>query len=116
MPGKKQSLFARWAEKIEPQGPNADACWLWKGTTRGTRGRYGIVRLGARAEGWIATHIFAFAHFRRSPRRNFVLDHTCETMLCCNPWHLDEVRQTTNISRRTKRHRARKLRQLAEVA
>lgn len=116
MPGKKRPLFARWAEKIAVQ-PNG--CWLWTGTTRGTRGRYGIIRRGPRALGWVATHIFAFEHFRRKVRRGFVLDHTCETMLCCNPWCLDEVKQKTNIARRTRRHRARKRaakRQLVEVA
>lgn len=116
MPGKKRSLFARWAEKIIVQ---ANGCWLWTGTTRGTRGRYGIVRRGRRGEGWIATHIFAFTHFRRTPRRGFVLDHTCETRLCCNPWCLDEVRQPTNMARRGVRQRRRKRterRQLREVA
>lgn len=108
MPGKKRSLFARWADKVAPQGPNADACWLWTGTTRGTRGRYGIIRRGARELGWASAHIFAFSHFRRPVRKGFVLDHTCEVMLCVNPYHLDEVKQKTNIDRRTKRHRARK--------
>lgn len=107
MPGKKRELFARWADKVAPQGVNADACWLWKGTTRGTRGRYGIIRRGARDLGWVSAHIFAFCHFRRTVRKGFVLDHTCENMLCVNPWHLDEVRQKTNIDRRTKRRRLR---------
>jgi HNH endonuclease len=68
-------------------------CWDWIRHCRDGYGRLYVEGLH------VQTHRFAYSFFRGPIPHGYQLDHLCENRTCCNPWHLDPVRQSENIRR-----------------
>ncbi len=81
--------FARWFD-IAPSG-----CWLWRGSTRATRG-YGVMRYRTRRE---YSHRFAYMMVHGGIPKSLVIDHLCRVRHCVNPAHLEAVTSGTNVLR-----------------
>ena len=79
-----------------------DGCWLWDGKVNGSG--YGVVvtKYGTKDNPHASctmAHRMAYMLVRGDIPKGKVLDHTCRTKLCCNPWHLEIVIQTLNAER-----------------
>lgn len=69
------------------QGLDAGECWDWQGTI--DRGGYGRFRIG---DATFAAHRIAWVIANgRTPRKGYVITHTCGNKACVNPEHLMEV-------------------------
>lgn len=84
-----------WAKTDRSGGE--DACWYWLGAT--TRGGYGRIGKGARAEGWCFAHRLSYELACGPVPEGLVLDHLCRTRNCVNPRHLEPVTIRENIHR-----------------
>ena len=78
-----------------------DECWPWLGKIR--RG-YGQVKTRHHSpddphESYIQAHRMAYYLVLGDIPDGLVLDHTCRTKSCCNPWHLEVVAQGVNNER-----------------
>lgn len=71
-----------------------NGCWLWTGA--GYRGGYG--RIGLRGRVWMV-HRVVYEHFLRHVEEDEVIDHLCRKPRCCNPEHLEAVKDAVNILR-----------------
>lgn len=92
------SLF--WAHVDRP---SPTSCWLWTGRSRrGHRKQYGSysVRLGPDATKAFGAHRVAYAlhHELDSLPSGAVVQHDCDTPLCCNPTHLTLGTHQTNAA------------------
>lgn len=100
-----------WA-KVDIQGP--DDCWNWKASVQGgTKEKpYGQFAYGGRKEnGGVSQLAHRFAYLLKKGlidcntpvdigkvlKRDFVVRHTCDNPLCCNPKHLRGGTQKKNI-------------------
>jgi len=72
---------------------NRKGCWIWEGTKRGAYGRIGL-----RGERWMA-HRIAHQLFGGKVGEDEVVDHLCRNRPCCNPEHLEAVKDKTNVKR-----------------
>ncbi len=74
---------------------NEQDCWLWKGQKR--KG-YGVVsyREGKRAKTYTAHRIAYYLHYNKYPN-GWIVMHTCNNKLCCNPHHLELGTNRDNI-------------------
>lgn len=70
-------------------------CWLWEGPKH-SKG-YGRFIVGYKQ---YLAHRWAYAYHNDTPLdESLVLDHLCETKLCVNPYHLEEITQSENSRR-----------------
>lgn len=70
-----------------------DACWQWLASNDG---RYGHAYfIGGR----IKSHVLAYLAWGGKIKRKQVVDHLCNTTLCCNPRHLEAKSQSANMKR-----------------
>ncbi len=83
---------ARVLEKSIPE-PNS-GCWLWIAARDGNG--YGCLWDGRRVR---PAHILSFEAFRGSVPAGTELDHTCRTLCCVNPDHLEPVSHRENVLR-----------------
>ena len=98
-PQARESLRRRLYAAI--RGPWADPtltradCWLW---TARWRSRYGYGRLRAAGHNGqqLQAHIAMYLMLRGPYPLGLVLDHTCNTPPCCNPWHLEPATYSRN--------------------
>lgn len=74
-------------------------CWPFTGRWRS---RYGYGRLRERGHGGrqLQAHVALYLILRGPYPRGLVLDHTCRTPACCNPWHLEPVPVAVNNRRK----------------
>ena len=96
---------------LDPETGLPSECWIWTGSSNNAG--YGQIKFNGAT--W-NTHRLAY-HLRveKLPKPGKVqkaddetdreiLDHLCETRLCCNPNHLEKIDQSTNVKRGA-RHR-----------
>lgn len=73
----------------------ASGCWIWQGNTKNG---YGCLRrIGARNRLYV--HRLFYEALVGPVPRSLVLDHLCETKICCNPYHLEAVSSAANLQR-----------------
>lgn len=73
----------RFMEKVE----KTDSCWLWKAHIS-KRWGYGTFSAGARRDGPIRAHRWAYAHFKGPIPEGLMVLHSCHNRACVNPDHL----------------------------
>jgi len=80
-------------EKVEQKGP--DDCWNWTGAITGTG--YGNFCIGNKR--FVPAHRYAFVYKHQRPIKDGLnICHHCDNPKCCNPNHLFEGDQSTNIN------------------
>ena len=79
-----------WA-KVE----KTTTCWLWRGSTNGSRG-YGQIWWGGRLH---PAHRISYEMVNGSVPVGLELDHLCRTRACVRPDHLEAVSHSTNMKR-----------------
>jgi hypothetical protein len=95
------SLYTRlWARVLKG---SADQCWPWTGATTGNG--YGQIRHGSSR---LMVHRVAYESAFGPVPEGFVIDHTCRSVTCCNPAHLEPVTQAENVRRGFERRAARR--------
>lgn len=88
----------RFYTLINMFGP--DGCWEWLGSIDPSNGyaRFSAVEVtGTKRPLW--AHRFSFMLHKGEIPAGYVIDHTCSTRSCTNPFHLDAVTQRENIIR-----------------
>ena len=75
-----------------------DGCWIWRGTTLGSRSKYGALWDYTMGRQRPAHRIF-FEQFRGPIPDGLQLDHICRTPLCVRPSHLEAVTAQENTLR-----------------
>jgi hypothetical protein len=71
-------------------------CWIWQRASASSTG-YGRMRIpGGRSD---YTHRVSYEAFVGPIPQGLVIDHLCRVTKCCNPAHLQAVRQQTNTLR-----------------
>ncbi len=81
----------RFMLKVELDGKTG--CWIWKGCT--IWDGYGHFRF---LDKMIRAHRFSFLmYYKREPKQNLVIAHTCNNIVCVNPMHLVETTQSVNM-------------------
>jgi hypothetical protein len=89
----------RFWRRIDTSDP--DACWLWPGTSAGTKGRYGTFQPGTRAsDPKVYAHRFAYEDKVGPIPEGLEIDHLCRVRLCVNPAHLEPVTKQENDRRK----------------
>lgn len=78
--GPKGTTF--WARVDKSKGE--DSCWEWTGPTKNG---YGLSHIRVGKVQTEFAHRRAFWYIKGSPK-GFVIRHTCDNKLCCNPKHL----------------------------
>lgn len=102
----RRDVFLRFIEKTEPD-PDSE-CLLWKGARTYQRGNgrsphnrsYGHMKAPLTPSGWAKAHRVAYWLFRPDFDPALDLDHLCQTRLCVNPYHLEQVTSEINNERR----------------
>ena len=76
-------------------------CWIWQGSTSGhegsTRG-HGYGRITIHGQTCAVHRVMFMSYFGFIPSK-IQVDHTCGNRLCCNPAHLEAVKQNENMRR-----------------
>jgi hypothetical protein len=71
-------------------------CHIWTGATKSSG--YGIITIGKRNEGLISSNRAAYILYHQiSINENYIILHSCNNKLCCNPKHLSEGTHSDNI-------------------
>lgn len=68
-------------------------CWVWQGAKRGQG--YGKVWINGRHQ---RVHRVMFAAFKEESLEGMDVHHTCHTLLCVNPDHLEAALRSDNIA------------------
>ena len=77
-----------------------ESCWLWTGTTAGTKSCYGTFRVGTRSiDPKIYAHRFSYQTFVGVIPQGLEIDHLCRNSLCVRPDHLEPVTHEENSRR-----------------
>lgn len=71
-----------------------DGCWIWNGEK--TINGYARLRRRGKIH---RLHRLMYTVFIGNPDEDLVLDHLCETKLCINPFHLEQVTIGENLRR-----------------
>lgn len=79
-------------------------CWVWSGSL--TANGYGQIAMSSKTIGVVGGPIVHFMlhrwmyelHVGEIPE-GLDLDHLCRVRACCNPWHLEPVTRSENLSR-----------------
>lgn len=86
-----------------------DECWEWQGKSK-IKG-YGVIGMGGRRGPKILAHRFAYT-LANGPipedgpgYHGYVVMHTCDNRLCCNPAHLVLGTQTENVADMNRKNR-----------
>lgn len=79
-----------------------DQCWIWEGRT--VVGGYGIMKANGKR---ILAHRLSYEIHVGPIQRGRKICHTCDTPLCCNPYHLFEGTQRDNIMDMLRKGRGR---------
>lgn len=91
-----EHYVTRFWSKVDRSG-GANACWLWSGSTKKTKG-YGQTS----AHGWTyRAHRVSYELSVGPVPKGLVLDHLCRVRSCVNPAHLETVTNRENILRGT---------------
>lgn len=102
------SLPDRFWEKISPipfPTFGTDGCWVWTGAT--TSKGYGSFLISARKTDapqvtgvtHKMTYEKAFGEIEPDEEVRVVVDHLCRNRACCNPNHLEAVKEPINVAR-----------------
>ena len=75
-------------------GGDVVTCWLWDGYVMPNG--YGQFNTGRKT---VLAHRWAYESMRHQIPQGLDLDHLCETRRCVNPWHLEPVTRSVNLSR-----------------
>ncbi len=89
---KPTPLYERWLDKVE----KTDTCWLWRGAIK--NGGYGVVNRGARGEGVVRAHVFAYSWFRGPVPAGMDVRHLCHVPNCVRPDHLELGTRRQNMA------------------
>lgn len=92
--GKVMPLEERYKEMVR-RGDNTESCWLWKGIRKSSR-QYPEFKINGRI---IKVHRWAYGHFVKPIPEGLVVDHLCNSRMCCNPWHLEPKTTRENTMR-----------------
>ncbi len=101
-PSDESARFWSYVDQNGPtplHRPELGPCWLWTGGVRGKG--YGAFN-EAKPEGryrMVNAHRYVYELTVGLVPDGLVLDHLCETPLCCNPAHLRPVTNGENIRR-----------------
>jgi len=77
-----------------------DGCWLWTGSTCGTKSTYGHFRHTTNQnDPKIKAHIWSYQHHVGPVPDGMELDHLCRNPLCVRPDHLEPVPSSVNSER-----------------
>lgn len=95
IPGTFDQLPGDFLSRVDRSGE----CWLWTGATVKGYGVYGTKKRYA--------HRVVFEHCIRPLLSGEEVDHTCQTILCVRPDHLDAVTPAENKARHHERRRAK---------
>lgn len=87
----------RFWSKVDRQGDDPDACWLWRGCTQAPG--YGRFRVEPAT---VYAHRYAYEQMVGPIPDGMVLDHLCRVPACVNPLHLEPVTQAENVRRGSK--------------
>lgn len=88
----KRTTIDALAELIEVE-PNS-GCWIWTGVV--LNNGYGQVGYGGRKQ---SVHRLIYELATGPIPEGLVLDHLCRNRACCNPRHLEAVRNQVNVWR-----------------
>lgn len=66
-----------------------DECWIWRGTLQ--RNGYPSFARGGKYGNNVLAHRWSYAHFVASIPEGHQIHHTCGTVACVNPDHLEAV-------------------------
>ena len=94
------SLSVRVEEKINRESGewfNGSQCWRWIGFI--DKAGYGRISVGGRAGEVGYAHRVSYEFVHGPIPEGLVLDHLCRNRWCCNPEHLEAVRQRENFLR-----------------
>jgi len=77
-------------------------CWEWQGEIN--RNGYGRLWVnGDRVMSHVHVYQLSGKEFKVGRKIRYVVDHLCENRCCCNPDHLQQVEESTNLKRRYRR-------------
>lgn len=77
-----------------------DDCWLWVGTTGGTKSTYGYFRhTSTQFEPKVLAHRWIYEQLVGDIPSGYQIDHLCRNPLCVRPDHLEAVTPTENNKR-----------------
>ena len=107
LPNRREEILQRVFERVDIKDLGfkleglPSPCFIWTGPDSGTGrgGGYGRMSLNSQT---VATHIVVYTHFYGYIPSKKQIDHKCRNRLCCNPAHLEMVRQKENCKRRDK--------------
>jgi hypothetical protein len=98
VPATRTPTIDRVLARLGPR-PTDGSCWLWPGGTNG--GGYGAVG-DYRADGsrcMSQVHLVVYRALVGPVPDGLVLDHTCATLRCAEPSHLEPVEHGENLRR-----------------
>lgn len=81
---------------------NDNGCWIWQGFVKDGPSAYG--EMSYRGETW-RVHRLSFKLTRGSIPEGLEVCHTCDTMACCNPGHLEVKTHQANLMDASRRKR-----------
>jgi hypothetical protein len=88
---KDTYLLGRWlARTVEDE----NGCWLWRGAKFAT----GYGAIGYKGSTTVAHRVIYRVMVSELPR-SLDLDHLCRVRLCVNPYHLEPVTRSINLTR-----------------
>jgi HNH endonuclease len=88
-----RTVDERFWDKVEPEPMSG--CWLWTGSAD----HRGYGRFAITSKKFVYPHRYAYEATVGTIADGLVIDHKCRNPYCCNPDHLDVVRQKENIRR-----------------
>ena len=100
----EQTINRFWA-KVERKGP--DDCWMWVGAIHlpnkcGQRyGQFGLSENGKKTN--FRAHRLAWMLCNGQIPDGYVVMHSCDVPLCCNPAHLKAATQAENLADRDRK-------------
>lgn len=72
-------------------------CWIWTGTTSGTKTKYPCFRVSTNAsDSHNYAHRWSYEYHKGPIPEGWEVDHLCRRILCVNPEHLDAVTPQEN--------------------
>lgn len=91
------TILLRFIDKVVRENPDDPAsCWIWQADTNDPPKRYGRFKVLRRLA---LAHRVAYEIWVGRIADGMTLDHLCKRPDCVNPFHLEQVTNSENVSR-----------------